>query len=55
MLQQKVGFLDTTRKEISEYWDEVLVAVDGLVGGGGRGADTLGSADITAVFFETTT
>ena len=39
----------------SEYWDEVLVAVDGLVGAGGRGTDTLGAADITAVFFEATT
>jgi len=39
----------------SEYWDEVLVAVDGLVGAGGRGTDTLGAADITAVFFEEST
>ena len=38
----------------TEYWDEVLVAVDGLVGAGGRGTDTLGNADITAVFFEET-
>ena len=37
------------------YWDEVLVAVDGLVGAGGRGTDTLGAADITAVFFEEST
>ena len=36
------------------YWDEVLVAVDGLAGAGGRGTDTLGEADITAVFFEET-
>ena len=36
------------------YWDEVLVAVDGLVGAGGRGTNTLGEADITAVFFEET-
>ena len=36
------------------YWDEVLVAVDGLAGAGGRGTDTLGAADITAVFFEET-
>ncbi len=36
------------------YWDEVLVAVDGLVGEGGRGTNTLGEADITAVFFEET-
>ena len=34
------------------YWAEVLVAVDGLVGEGGRGTDTLGNATITAVFFE---
>ena len=38
----------------TEYWDEVLVAVDGLVGAGGRGTDTLGNAVITAVFFEET-
>ena len=38
----------------TEYWDEVLVAVDGLVGAGGRGTDTLGNADITAIFFEET-
>tara|TARA_B100000029_G_scaffold146985_1_gene142339 strand:+ start:6416 stop:7006 length:591 start_codon:yes stop_codon:yes gene_type:complete len=38
----------------TEYWDEVLVAVDGLVGAGGRGTNTLGNADITAVFFEET-
>ena len=37
------------------YWDEVLVAVDGLVGAGGRGTDTLGEADISAVFFEEST
>ena len=36
------------------YWDEILVAVDGLVGAGGRGTNTLGAADITAVFFEET-
>ena len=36
------------------YWDEVLVSVDGLVGAGGRGTNTLGGADITAVFFEET-
>ena len=36
----------------TEYWDEVIVAVDGLVGEGGRGTDTLGNADITAVYFE---
>ncbi len=39
----------------TEYWDEVLVAVDGLVGAGGRGTDTIGEADITAVFFEEST
>ena len=39
----------------TKYWDEVLVAVDGLVGAGGRGTDTLGEADISAVFFEGTT
>ena len=39
----------------TEYWDEVLVAVDGLVGAGGRGTNTLGEADISAVFFEGTT
>ena len=38
----------------TEYWDEVIVAVDGLVGEGGRGTDTLGNADITAVYFEET-
>lgn len=38
----------------TEYWDEVIVAVDGLVGEGGRGTDTLGNADITAVYFEGT-
>ena len=38
----------------TEYWDEVLVAVDGLVGAGSRGTNTLGNADITAVFFEET-
>ena len=37
------------------YWDEILVSVDGLVGAGGRGTNTLGGADITAVFFEETT
>ena len=36
------------------YWDEILVAVDGLVDAGGRGTATLGEADITAVFFEET-
>ena len=36
------------------FWDEILVAVDGLVGEGGRGTDTLAEADITAVFFEET-
>ena len=25
------------KADLSEYWDEVLVAVDGLVGAGGRG------------------
>lgn len=35
----------------TEFWDEVLVAVDGLVGSGGRGTDTIAEADITAVFF----
>ena len=39
----------------TNYSDEVLVAVDGLVGAGGRGTDTLGEADISAVFFEGTT
>ena len=39
----------------TEYWDEIFVAVDGLVGAGSRGTNTLGSADITAVFFEGTT
>ena len=39
----------------TEYWDEVLVAVDGLVGAGGRGTATLRNADISAVFFEGTT
>ena len=39
----------------TEYWDEILVAVDGLVGAGGRGTDTIGNADITAVFFEEST
>ena len=43
------------KADLSEYWDEVLVAVDGLVGAGGRGTNTLGEADITAVFFEETT
>ena len=38
----------------TEFWDEVLVAVDGLVGAGGRGTDTLAEADITAVYFEET-
>ena len=37
------------------YWDEILVSVDGLVGAGGRGTDTLAAADITAVFFEEST
>ena len=37
------------------FWDEILVSVDGIVGAGGRGTDTLGNADITAVFFEETT
>ena len=37
------------------FWDEILVSVDGLVGAGGRGTDTVGNADITAVFFEETT
>ena len=37
------------------YWDEILVSVDGLVGAGGRGTNTLGGADITAVFFEEST
>ncbi|AGG54214.1 hypothetical protein CYXG_00150 [Synechococcus phage S-SSM4] len=36
----------------TEFWDEVIVAVDGLVGAGSRGTNTLGAADITAVFFE---
>ena len=36
----------------SEYWDEVLVSVDGMVGAGSRGTDTLAEADITAVFFK---
>ena len=39
----------------TSYWDEILVSVDGLVGAGGRGTDTLGNADITAVFFEEST
>ena len=39
----------------SAYWDEILVSVDGLVGAGGRGTDTIAAADITAVFFEETT
>ena len=39
----------------TEFWDEILVAVDGLVGAGSRGTNTLGGADITAVFFESTT
>ncbi len=43
------------KADLSEYWDEVLVAVDGLVGAGGRGTNTLGEADITAVFFEEST
>ena len=34
----------------TEYWDEVIVAVDGLVGEGGRGTDNFGNADITAVY-----
>ena len=38
----------------TKYWDEILVSVDGLVGAGSRGTDTLGAADITAVFFEDT-
>tara|TARA_B100000131_G_scaffold77465_1_gene74088 strand:+ start:300 stop:869 length:570 start_codon:yes stop_codon:yes gene_type:complete len=42
------------KSDQSEFWDEVLVAVDGLVGAGGRGTDTLGNADITSVFFEET-
>ena len=37
------------------HWDEILVAVDGLVGAGGRGTDTIAAADITAVFFEEST
>lgn len=36
----------------TEYWDEVLCSVDGLVGAGGRGTDTLAEADITSVYFE---
>ena len=39
----------------TKFWDEILVSVDGLVGAGGRGTDTVGNADITAVFFEETT
>ena len=39
----------------TEYWDEILVAVDGVGGAGGRGTNTLGNADITAVFFEEST
>ena len=38
----------------TEFWDEILVSVDGLVGAGSRGTNTLGGADITAVFFEET-
>ena len=38
----------------TEYWDEVLCSVDGLVGAGSRGTDTLGGADITGVYFERT-
>ena len=37
------------------YWDEILVSVDGLVGAGSRRTNTLGNADITAVFFEEST
>ena len=36
------------------FWDEVLCTVDGLVGAGARGTDTLAEADITAVYFEET-
>jgi len=36
------------------FWDEVLCSVDGLVGAGARGTDTLAEADITAVYFEET-
>ena len=43
------------KSDQTEYWDEVLVAVDGLVGAGGRGTNTLGEADISAVFFEEST
>ena len=38
----------------TKFWDEILVSVDGLVGAGSRGTNTLGGADITAVFFEET-
>tara|TARA_B100001250_G_scaffold51295_1_gene40074 strand:+ start:231 stop:803 length:573 start_codon:yes stop_codon:yes gene_type:complete len=43
------------KNDQTEYWDEILVAVDGLVGAGSRGTNTLGNADISAVFFEDTT
>ncbi|BCU96118.1 MAG: hypothetical protein CM15mV11_1930 [Caudoviricetes sp.] len=36
----------------TKYWDEILCSIDGLVGAGGSGTNTLGNADITAVFFE---
>jgi len=39
----------------TKYWDEILCSIDGLVGAGGSGTNTLGNADITAVFFEETT
>ena len=38
----------------TKYWDEVLVSIDGLVGAGGSGTDTIGAATITAVFYEET-
>ena len=38
----------------TKFWDEVLVSIDGLVGAGGSGTDTIGAATITAVFFEET-
>ena len=39
----------------TKYWDEILCSIDGLVGAGGSGTNTLGNADITAVFFEEST
>ena len=39
----------------TKYWDEILCSIDGLVGAVGSGTNTLGNADITAVFFEEST